>query len=78
VPGFKKIDRRFEFIDRRVEQGDQRFASLERHLISLSDKVDSIARFLKDTADTRWKPLSAHEERLKDLVAAERARREFE
>jgi uncharacterized protein involved in exopolysaccharide biosynthesis len=53
---------------------DARFASLERRLISLDDKLNSITKRLDDKIDHHWIAVNEHEDRLKDLEAAERAR----
>jgi hypothetical protein len=51
-----------------------RFASLERRLISLDDKLDSITKRLDDKIEHHWIAVNEHEDRLRELEAAERAR----
>ena len=76
---FSAVDLRFDAMDRRFDEigrtHDTRFASVERHLLSLGEKLDSIGRRLEDQRKTHWKILNEHEDQLKDLEAAERARR---
>jgi len=53
---------------------DVRFASLERHLISLGDKFDSITRRLDGQVQHHDDLIDEHEKRLQDLEYAERSR----
>lgn len=68
---FESIDKRFEAMDQRL---DSRFATFERRLVSLNEKLDSIVRRFDDDMKGHWKILNEHEDRLKDLEAAERER----
>jgi len=74
----QRFDGRLDAMDGRLDDmsrsHDARFASLERHLISLGDKLDSITRRLDGTMKGHWKLLNEREDRIQDLERAERAR----
>ena len=79
---FAAVDVRFDAMEQRFDgrlddmsrSHDARFASLERHLMSLGDKLDSITRRLDGTMKQHWQLLNEHEERIQDFERAERAR----
>ena len=72
------MDVRLDAMDGRLDDmsrmQDARFASLERYLVSLGDKFDSITRRLDVDVKDQRRMIDEHEERLHDLERAERSR----
>src|SRR5262245_58964666 len=68
---FDAVDRRFDAMDARFERSDLKFAVLERHLISLGEKFDSVAKTLNGNVAHLFRVAHEHEDRITDLEAAE-------
>jgi len=73
-----RMDARFNDVEHRMDARfrdvDARFASLERLMMSLGDKFDSITRRLDTDVKGQRRMLDEHEERITDLERAERSR----
>jgi len=73
-----RMDVRFNDVEHRMDARfrdvDARFASLERLMMSLGDKFDSITRRLDTDVKGQRRMLDEHEERITDLERAERSR----